>query len=128
MEKERKISLNNVGIVLGILGGVMAVLESSIVLAYSLGRCGSVGLIVAILVLAGAMIAYMGFRLPGAMVMFFSTLFGQLTGGALGLTISIITSPPPSPIFNETFGVSGWTMLSLVGSILLLVSLKSRRE
>jgi len=128
MEKERKISLNNVGIILGVLGGVMAILESSIVLAYSSGRCGSVGLIVAILALAGAIIAYEGSRLPGATVMFFSTLFGQLTGGAIGLAISIITAPPPSPIFNETFGVSGWTMLSLVGSILLLVSLKSRRK
>jgi len=127
MEKKREISSNG-GIILGVLGGALAVMESSIVLAYTNGGCGLVGLIVAILTLAGAIIAYKGPRLLGSLIMFFSTLIGQLTGGAIGLAIAAFTVPPPPPWFTLTFGVSSWTLLGLVGSIFILLSLwKSRK-
>jgi len=56
--REKRNSLNNVGIVLSVLGGAIATLDSSIVLDYTSGRYGLVGLEVAILILAGAIIVY----------------------------------------------------------------------
>jgi len=124
MDETKKIdAMNTVGILLGILGGAIAILECSIVLAYTSEGYGLVGLGVAILAIAGAMIVYRGRRLLGALVMFFSTLIGQLTGGAIGLVLSVITAPPPSPIYNDRFIVSSWTILSLVGSILILFAI-----
>lgn len=128
MEKGKGMFLNNVGIILGMLGGAIAVLESSIILAYTTGSHGLVGLGAAILTIVGAIIAYKGSRLLGALIIFFSTLIGQLTGGIIGLAISVIIAPPPSPIFNETFVVSGWTALSLVGSVLILLAIWKSRE
>jgi len=120
-------TMNNVGIILGFLGGAIAILESSIVLAYTNGGYGFVGLGVAILTLVGTIIVYKGHRFLGAIIMFFSTLIGQLTGGAIGLALSVITAPPPSPLHNDRFIVSSWTILSLVGSILILFAVwKSR--
>jgi hypothetical protein len=128
-ETKRIATMNNVGILLGILGGAIAILESSSILVYASGGYGLVGLGVAILTLAGAIIVYKGPILLGAIIMFFSSLIGQLIGGAIGLVLVVITSPPPSPVFNETFAVSSWTLLSLVGSILILfVTWKSRER
>ena len=123
MEKKTEISSNSVGIVLGFLGGAMAVVESSIVVAHTSvsGRYGYglAGLIVAVLTLAGAIIVYKGRRLLGASIMFLSTLIGQLTGGAIGWFIAVFTAPPPPPWLNLTFAVSSWTIFGLVGSILV---------
>ncbi|MCK4482133.1 hypothetical protein KAU55_02830 [Candidatus Bathyarchaeota archaeon] len=128
-ENKKNDIMLKIGILLGVLGGAMAILESCIVLAYTSGGYGLIGLTVAILILATTIIIYKGSRLLGAIIMFFSSLIGQLIGGAVGLVLVVITSPPPSPVFNETFAVSSWTMLSLLGSILILfVIWKSRGE
>jgi hypothetical protein len=122
-----------VGMVLGFLGGGVATLESTYILAYTsgrygFGRFGLVGLGVALLALTGAIIIYKGSRPVGAMIMFLSSLIGQLTGGAIGFALVVITSPPPLPIFNETFLVSSWTFISLIGSVLVLSSLRKGRQ
>ena len=110
--------MNKVGIFLGILGGAIAILESGMVLAYSSGGVGLVGLVVAILTVAGVIVFNKGRRLLGATIMFLSTLIGQITGGIIGFILIA-----PSPIFNERFGVSGWTLFGLVGSILILFTI-----
>jgi len=119
----------NLGILLGVLGGSVAVLESSIVLAYSSGSYGLVGLVVAILIIAGSVIVYKGHRLVGAMIMFFPSLIGQLTGGGIGWVIVFIIAPPPPPWFSDRFVVTNWTLFGLVGSILILFAIwRSKRR
>lgn len=127
-EIQKIATMNNVGILLAILGGVIATLESGIVVAYTNGDYGLVGLGVAVLTIAGAIIVYRGRIILGATIIFFSILIGQLTGGAIGLAISVITSPPPSPIFNDRFIVSSWTILSLIGSVLIILSFRINRN
>jgi drug/metabolite transporter (DMT)-like permease len=128
MEGKRGVSLKNVGFILCGLGGAMAVLESGIVLAYTSGGAGLVGLLVAVFILAGTLVVHKGFELPGALIVFLSSLIGQLTGGTIGLALVAITSPPPSPIFNDKFVVSSWAIFSLIGSILILFAMWKRGE
>lgn len=125
-------NLENAGIILGFLGSVTAILQSSIVVAYSVaidkfGRYGIVGLGISILTFAGALIVYKGYRPFGAMIMFFSSLIGQLIGGAIGFILATLTSPLRT-VYNMDFLVSGWIVFSLIGSILILFALgRSKR-
>lgn len=103
---------------LGCLGGAMAIAESGFVLAYSSGSVGAVGLMVATASLSGALLFHWGRRYVGALVMLLSSLVGQITGGVIGLFLSVVLSPPPLPLFNLAFGVSRWTLLCLLGGVL----------
>jgi hypothetical protein len=116
-----------VGIFLGLLGGVMAVFESSVFVVITNGWYSLIGLGFAILILAGAVIAYRGHALYGGLIMFFSSLIGQLIEGAIGLALAVIASPPPPPLFNLSFTVSSWTIFGLVGSILILLAFWKNR-
>jgi hypothetical protein len=130
------LTMDNVGFLLGVLGGVGSILQSSFVLAYvyKMGRIGEgwglVGLAIGILATVGAVLVYKGVRLAGALITFFSTLTGQLTGGVIGLALWVmIGGPTARAIFNMglRFAVSSWTILSLVGSVLILTTIwKSR--
>ena len=122
MEQKKGMFSINAGILLGILGGAASFLESCIVVTYSTGNYGLVGLGVAIFALSGAVIIYKGSRILGTIIMFFSSLIGELTGGIIGLVIAVI-NPSFLSIFNDTFVVSSWTILSLIGSILILFNL-----
>ena len=117
-----------VGIILGIIGGAMAILESGFVLVFTSGHGGAVGLVVAILTIAGSIIVYKRSKLVGAVLSFFSTLIGQLTGGILGWVIAVFIAPPPPPWFSETFIVSSWTLFGLVGSVLILSTVWKTRD
>jgi len=124
------------GFLLGLLGGLMAILESTIVVAYTtmrgeFGRYGLVGLGVAVLILVGCT-TYWRFSKPfGAILMFLSALVGQLIGGIFGLILATSTYPASwaGAIYGFDFLVSGWTVFSLIGSILILVGLwRGRRR
>lgn len=127
--------LENTGIFLGFLGGVVAISQSGIVVAYSImrdqfGRYGLVGFGVAVFVLGGAIISYKRSTLLGALIIFFSSLIGQFVGGAIGFVLATPTWPTSfvSAIYNMDFGVSAWTLFSLSGSILLLWCLWRKRR
>jgi len=122
MEQKKGMFLINAGILLGILGGAVSFLESCVVLTYTTGHYGLVGLGVAILALSGAVIIYRGARIFGTIIMFFSSLIGELTGGIIGWVLVVI-NPSFWSIFNEAFVVSSWTIFSLIGSILILFTL-----
>lgn len=125
---EIDMSFRSFRVLLVVLGGTIAILESIMVLAFTSGTHGLADLAVATLILAGFSIAYKGFRTLGIIVVFLSSLIGQLTGGTIGFVLAVFLSPPPPPFFNETFVVSRWTLLSLLGSILLLFAVWKNRE
>jgi hypothetical protein len=116
----------DVGVLLVFLGGIVSLLESGLVVWYSVVwftvGFGAGGLVVAFLVTAGAVILYKSrFKLVGALLVLCSSAVGQLTGGAIGVVLSVFF-PQYRPIFNGTFLVSRWTLLALIGSILILCS------
>ena len=123
MEQKKGLISINAGILLGILGGAASFLESCIVVTYTTGHYGLVGLGVAILALSGAVITYKGSRILGTIIMFFSSLIGELTGGIIGWVFAVINPSIFLSILNDTFIVSSWTILSLIGSILILFNL-----
>ncbi|MEA2089265.1 MAG: hypothetical protein U9O89_00685 [Thermoproteota archaeon] len=116
----------------------MSILESGVILAYAyeMGRIGEgwglVGLGVGILATIGVVMVYKGIRLAGALITFFSTLVGQLSGGAIGLALWVLIGGPTArAIFNTglRFAVPSGTILSLIGSVTILAAIwKSRRE
>lgn len=127
--------LESGGILLGFLGGLMAILESTIVVVYTItrgefGRYGLVGLGVAVLILVGCMTYWKLSKPFGATLMFLSALVGQLIGGIFGLILATSTYPTSwaNAIYSLDSLVSGWTVFSLVGSILLLVGLWRYRK
>jgi len=129
--------LRYIGILLGFLGGAVSILQSGIVMIYAFergyqfGRFGLVGFGIAVFILVGAVMFYEGHMLLGALLMFFSSLVGQLVGGAIGFILATPTWPtsPVGTIYNMDFSVSAWTLFSLVGSVLLLFALwRSRKK
>jgi len=143
MDEKREISLDDAGIIIGILSGVMAIFESSLSISalhlpwtwvdpiaailpisvfYIPWTRGWVGLIASILLLAGAITVYKGRTVIGVVIMFFSSLISELTGGYLGGVISELV-----PI-HLYFIVSRWMSFGLLSSILILFSLWKKKR
>ena len=146
MDEKREISLDDAGIIIGILSGVMAIFESILTLSMFyipwthrwLGPIVGIlpisvfyipwtrrwispiaailllaGAIAAILLLAGAITVYKGRTVIGVVIMFFSSLISELTGGYLGGV-------------NRYF--FRWMSFGLLSSILILFSLWKKKR